>query len=455
MVLLFYAVPHKYRWILLLGASYFFYGFWKPAYLALIAISTVTDFWVSNSIYTTTSKWAKKGLLGISLFVNLGLLFLFKYLHLFISPEELLGMQAAGDTGFIHKQLQATMYWVIPVGISFYTFQTLSYTLDVYWKKTKPEKHLGKFALFVSFFPQLVAGPIERFSRLSPQLSNKVRFNYQNFSHGFRLIIFGFFLKLCIADNLALVVNPVYDTPVKYDALSIALGTLLFGFQIYTDFAGYSLIAQGVARLIGVRLMDNFRTPYLSTNIGEFWKRWHISLSTWFKDYLYIPLGGNRKNWFRWAINIMLVFAISGFWHGAQWTFMIWGALHGLYYLAERFTGFIKLGFLNKGVLGGVKTFVLVMVAWVFFRAGNWDNVMNIYKEFRWGLGTEQLEFVNYFWFLALLFILSEILLYNKRFDLWCENKHITVRWGIYALLVFCVVALGGTANHPFIYFQF
>lgn len=451
----YYVLPTRWRWLLLLISSYFFYAYWKVEYLALIVLSTLVDYIVSHLISRTNREVLRKVWLGLSLSTNLGLLFLFKYLKLFLPPKDLMQLSIKAAESPLLGELQYALYLVIPVGISFYTFQTLSYTLDVYYGRIKPEKHLGKFALFVSFFPQLVAGPIERFSHLRPQLDGLVLWSRKNLTNGLRLILFGFFLKIGIADNLAQTVNAVYDNPENYSSINILLGTFLFGFQIYGDFAGYSLIAQGSALLLGVNLMDNFRTPYLATSISEFWKRWHISLSTWFRDYLYIPLGGNRVKWIRWIINILFVFAISGFWHGAEWTFLIWGGIHGMLYLVERLaSAVVQQSKLTKG-LGWLFTFFFVCLAWVFFRAGNLDAVSTIWKNLISGEGHTPLEFPVAFILPAVVFLFFELALYNKRFDSWMDQRNVVIRWAIYLILLFCITVLGGAINHPFIYFQF
>lgn len=454
-VLLYYLLPSAWRWFLLLVASYFFYASWKVEYLALIALSTLVDFVVSNRLGVVKSPLWRKIWLGLSLTTNLGLLYWFKYLKLFLPPRELIELSSAAAESPLSGELQFALYMVIPVGISFYTFQTLSYTLDVYFGRVKPETHLGKFALFVSFFPQLVAGPIERFGHLRPQLNGLVNWNWDDIRNGLRLILFGFFLKLCIADNLAQTVDPVYASPDSYSSLNLLLGTFLFGFQIYGDFAGYSLIAQGSALLLGIRLMDNFRNPYLSTSISEFWQRWHISLSTWFRDYLYIPLGGNRVRWHRWILNILLVFAVSGFWHGAEWTFVIWGGIHGLMYLLERLFRTLSVPSLLRRLFGWPFTFIAVSVAWVFFRASDMGAMGQIWTSFLTNSGTESLQFGAGFILPGLLFLAAEFWLYNHRFDRAVASLHWAVRWMVYALLLICILALGGATNHPFIYFQF
>jgi D-alanyl-lipoteichoic acid acyltransferase DltB (MBOAT superfamily) len=419
----------------------------------------------------------------LSLISNLGLLFVFKYLKLFLPDIDAMQANIYTVDHPIQGLLVQGIYFSIPVGISFYTFQTLSYTIDVYFRRVEPETHLGKFALFVTFFPQLVAGPIERFSRLMPQLKLEHSATYENFKNAFRLMLYGFFIKLCIADNLAPLVDQVYANPGNFARLDAWLGTLAFGFQIYADFAGYSLIAQGAALCLGIHLMDNFRTPYLSTSIGEFWSRWHISLSTWFRDYLYIPLGGNRVKVFRWGVNIMLVFIISGFWHGANYTFLIWGGIHGLLYLIERVSQSVAkrlfalsnpsplaqilcsaLKFLpgteGKSTLAnklvrGLLIFVAVNLAWVFFRIDSMDQVGTHFTALWSSAGTQTLDLTWVLATLMIVFIVFDIALYNNRIDGFLEKFPLAIRWSVYGILLWCIWAWAGMANHPFIYFQF
>lgn len=260
---------------------------------------------------------------------------------------------------------------ILPIGLSFHTFQSMSYTIEVYRGKQKAERHLGYFANYVLFFPQMVAGPIERYDSLGNELKREIKPVYRNFSDGFRLILFGLFVKMAIADNIAPFVNEVYHEPLKYSSIQVLAAVFFFSFQIYADFYGYSTIALGCARLLGVTIMDNFKTPYLSRSISEFWSRWHISLSTWFRDYLYIPLGGNRVKLPRWSFNILLVFMVSGLWHGANWTFVIWGALHGVMLLLERYFSLIFKFEIKKqwsllNILLTIKTFVLTSFIWIF-----------------------------------------------------------------------------------------
>lgn len=456
-VILYYLLPVRYRWVLLLAASYTFYAWWKVEYLLLIVFSTVLDFAVAQQLFKEVRRSARLFWLSISLASNLGLLVVFKYLLLFLPDKDPMMLTIYSVDYPILGTLIYGVYFAIPVGISFYTFQTMSYTLDVYHGRTTPESHLGKFAVFVSFFPQLVAGPIERFSHLQPQLRGHFTPNYRRMSRAFKLILWGFFLKICIADNLGPIVDQVYGNPLDYNLVSRWLGTLAFGFQIYADFAGYTLIAQGAALLLGIELMDNFRTPYLSMSISEFWKRWHISLSTWFRDYLYLPLGGNRVSAGRWIFNILLVFCLSGFWHGANWTFLIWGAIHGLLYLLERFVWGKpreESSWFRK-IFAGLRTFVMVNIAWVFFRGDSVNSVLNHFETLFSASGSNIIEIPWSLIVIITCFLISEVLLYNGRIDNKLEHIPLVTRWMIYAFLLYAITAWGGIANHPFIYFQF
>jgi alginate O-acetyltransferase complex protein AlgI len=456
-VLLYYFLPQKYRWVVLLAASYFFYGSWKIEFLSLIMFSTLVDFYAAQALHRQKVTWRRNVFLGISLSANLGLLFAFKYLVLFLpSVDPMIANIYTVDHPFLGFLLQG-VYFSIPVGISFYTFQTLSYTLDVYHNRIEPEKHLGHFALFVSFFPQLVAGPIERFSRLMPQLKAKHVVSYKRFQQAFRLMLYGFFIKMCIADNLSPLVDAVYDNPSTFTQWSTWFGTFAFGLQIYTDFAGYSLIAQGAALCLGISLMDNFKTPYFSTSIGEFWNRWHISLSTWFRDYVYVPLGGNRVSLLRWVVNILAVFIISGFWHGANYTFLIWGAIHGMLYLVERLINANKRLPQTRFVLlaGGVAIFICVNIAWLFFRIDSLQQVPRHVNALFQTEGVQNLTLSLPIITMLVTFLIAEILTYNSRFDRLLDRYPTVLRWIVYAGLIWCIAAWAGVTNHPFIYFQF
>ncbi len=335
-VAMYFTTPQRWRWLLLLGASYYFYAAWRPEYVVLIFASTVVDYLCGRGMGRFRRARVRKLLLSLSVGTNLGFLFAFKYLSFFNES-----IRAAFDQFNIFYGVPAFDI-LLPVGISFYTFQSLSYTIDVYRERTPPEKHFGIFALYVSFFPQLVAGPIERSYRLLPQFYAHQRFDPDRVVSGLRLMLWGFFLKIVVADRLALFVNEVYADPGAYSGSALLLGTYFFAFQIFADFAGYSCIAIGAAGVMGYDLMENFRRPYFAASIREFWGRWHISLSTWFRDYLYIPLGGNRVSRWRWYVNLFAVFVISGLWHGAAWTFVVWGALHGAYLVVSLVTSDLR-----------------------------------------------------------------------------------------------------------------
>ncbi|UCD62099.1 MAG: MBOAT family protein, partial [Flavobacteriaceae bacterium] len=312
------------RNVFLLAASYFFYGWWDWRFLFLIVISSLVDYVVGHQLSQTSIYKRRKLLLGLSLLVNLGFLCYFKYTNFFIETF-------VDSFRLFGKNIEvSTLNIILPVGISFYTFQTLSYTIDVYRNQLKPTKDILSFFAFVAFFPQLVAGPIERASHLLPQFYKTYRFNYELVKSGLLLMAFGLFKKMVIADRVAILVNQVYNNPSEYHGYETILATVFFAFQIYCDFSGYSDIAIGIGRTMGFDLMKNFDSPYFSKSITEFWRRWHISLSTWFRDYVYIPLGGNRKGEARTYFNLFAVFLISGLWHGAAMTFLIWGAIHGL-----------------------------------------------------------------------------------------------------------------------------
>jgi D-alanyl-lipoteichoic acid acyltransferase DltB (MBOAT superfamily) len=351
---------------LILVASYVFYAWWDWRFLSLILFSTLLDFYLGKALGKSNSKKRSKSLLWTSLLVNLGFLGIFKYFNFFIDSW----VEAWGGLG-VDLEL-STLSIILPVGISFYTFQTLSYTIDVYRKELQPTHSLLNFAAYVAFFPQLVAGPIERATRLLPQFRQARTFSYQVAKSGVYLIIWGLFKKVVIADNCAFFVNQIFDNPDNFSSAELGLGAVLFAFQIYGDFSGYSDIAIGTARLFGFQLMTNFAFPYFSRDIAEFWRRWHISLSTWFRDYLYIPLGGSRVRRSLQVRNVLIIFLVSGFWHGANWTFIIWGALHALFFLpllifklnrkylendALQFQQILKIGF----------TFTIVCLAWIFF----------------------------------------------------------------------------------------
>ncbi|MEC9302822.1 MAG: MBOAT family O-acyltransferase [Bacteroidota bacterium] len=370
--------------ILIFIASYIFYGWWDYRFLLLIALSTLVDFFVGDSIYKNENKFKRKLLLILSLTVNLGLLIYFKYCNFFIDSLKELFLDFGINTNL------ATLNIILPVGISFYTFQTLSYTLDIYNKKIVPTKNILTFASFVSFFPQLVAGPIERATNLLPQFNNTRKFNRKNAINGIKQVLWGLFKKVVIADNCAKFADVIFNNYHDFGGFTLLLGAAFFSFQIYCDFSGYSDIAIGISRIFGFNLKRNFAFPYFSRDIAEFWRRWHISLSTWFRDYLYIPLGGSRGGLWIKVRNTFAIFLISGFWHGANWTFIIWGALNAIYFLPLLLTNKNRknLGIVAEGkllpsfrdLIAMFTTFGLTVLAWIFFRAENVNAAFYIIK---------------------------------------------------------------------------
>lgn len=353
---------------------------------------------------------------------------------------------------------------ILPIGLSFHTFQSMSYVIEVYRGHQKAERHFGYYSLYVMFFPQLVTGPIERPGNLLRQLHEEKRFDYENISKGMRLILYGFFVKMVVADHLGEYVDEVYGHLDEYNSLSVWGVMAFYSFQIYCDFFGYSTIALGCAKLMGYDISDNFRSPYLSKNIAEFWHRWHISLSTWFRDYVYIPMGGSRVKFGRWAFNIMVVFVLSGIWHGAAWTFLLWGFAHGLLHIVEKLLRrnakpVESQSKARKWIIDGLcilKTFVLVTLFWVMFRATDFEHLETIFvtafSNFDGGI---QMSVKPKMWIFLALFILSDVVLRNTRFDRWCDDKPFAVRWLIYAVLLFLVLGCACVNNFPFIYFQF
>ncbi|OHD67184.1 MAG: hypothetical protein A2W19_11640 [Spirochaetes bacterium RBG_16_49_21] len=327
----FFSLPHRYRWFFLLAVSYFYYLCWDPKYAVLILITTLVVY-LSALLMHDKPQNMKKLLVGASLLINLGILFVFKYFNFFNST--LREVLTFFGLGYDVPALQL----LLPIGISFYTFQALGYTIDVYRGTRKPERNLGVFALYVSFFPVLLAGPIERSTTLLPQFYKEMEFDYQRIADGLKLIAWGAFQKLVIADRLSMYVSQVYGNPQAFAGLPLLLASYFFIIQVYCDFSGYTDIAIGTAQVLGYKLIPNFRRPYFAQTLGELWRRWHISLISWFRDYLYIPLGGNRVPKGRFYFNMMVVFSLSGLWHGAQWTFVIWGAMNGLFLITSRMT---------------------------------------------------------------------------------------------------------------------
>jgi len=454
--------------LFLLAASYLFYGWWDWRFLSLIVFSSVVDYFIGQAIHQNKHERRRKLLLYCSVAVNLGFLGFFKYCNFFIeSFTELMNVMSI-------QVNPGTLEIVLPVGISFYTFQTMSYTIDVYRRKLEPTKDVIAFFAFISFFPQLVAGPIERATNLLPQFLRKRSFDVALAKDGMRQILWGLFKKVVIADGCAYYVGLIFGTdamPVDYETLSggvLLMGAVYFAFQIYGDFSGYSDIAIGTAKLFGFDLMRNFAYPYFSRDIAEFWRRWHISLSTWFRDYLYIPLGGSRGSRWKQVRNVLIIFIVSGFWHGSNWTFIVWGALNGLYFIPYLLTNSNRrntdatISTSNfphpKIILQIGFTFLLTCFAWIFFRAKTvtlaWEYIAEIFKT----------DFFpdNFYYFHPLmlawlgLFILWEWLKRTHHHPLVFARTPAVLRWCIY-LILFVAVLYNSNYHAPteFIYFQF
>lgn len=463
-----FLLPHRYRWFLLLIASYYFYMSWQPGFVFLIIVSTTVAYFTGLRMGKIAEKRRRRKYLLLSIAVNLGVLFFFKYFNFF---NDTLGGLARlwslpGPT--LHLQV------LLPVGISFYTFQTLSYTIDVYHGKIRPERHPGVFAVYISFFPQLVAGPIERARNLLPQFALRAVVDYGRITDGLKVMLWGFFLKIVIADRLGYIVDEVYNNIYEHQSLDYLIATYAFSFQIYCDFAGYSFIAIGAAKVLGFNLMDNFRRPYFSKSVGEFWKRWHISLSTWFRDYLYIPLGGNRVGRRRWLVNILIVFVLSGLWHGAGWTYVVWGGLHGLYLVCSQLTlgarksfaaAFRPERFGRAYSLGRVLvTFHLVALAWVFFRANTLGDALHVLGSLGSGINFESLAMKGLglpreeivlaglsIAFMEFIHVVQE----RGKMRKFLDEKHVAFRWSVYIALIVAIVLFGIFEKRDFIYFQF
>ena len=457
-VVLFYLLPQKARWLMLLAASCVFYMWFVPKYILILLVTIVIDYAAGLLMerYADQSR-KKKTFMIVSIVSTLTVLVIFKYLGFITENLDRLCASLGMETHFV-------THIILPIGLSFHTFQSMSYVIEVYRGHQKAERHFGYYALYVMFFPQLVTGPIERPGNLLRQLHEKKEFRYENISKGMRLVLFGFFIKMVVADHLGTYVDEVYAAPDEYNSWSVFLAMVFYTFQIYCDFFGYSTIALGSAKLLGFDITDNFKTPYLSKSIAEYWQRWHISLSTWFRDYVYIPMGGSRVKFGRWAFNIMVVFVLSGLWHGAAWTYLLWGFSHGLLHIVEkalrkRFPVSEPRSKCRKftfDALRVVKTFLLVAVLFVMFRSRDFANMNAVYTALVSNFGCGQnLGVKPEIWLYLGLFILSDLLLFNTRFDAWCENKPMVVRWIIYAVLVFMVIACSSVNNFPFIYFQF
>jgi len=450
--------------LFLLFVSYVFYSWWDWRFLSLIIISSIVDYLVGISLGKEENIVKRKYLLLISICVNIGLLGFFKYSNFFIESF-------ITAFSFFGNQLNYdTFYIILPVGISFYTFQTLSYSIDVYERKMNPSKDVIAFFAFVSFFPQLVAGPIERAANLLPQFFNKRKFDYAKAIDGMRQILWGFFKKLVIADNCAPFVNEIFSHHGELPGSILWIGILFFTFQIYCDFSGYSDIAIGTARLFNFSLNKNFDFPYFSRDIAEFWRRWHISLSSWFRDYVYIPMGGSYVANAKKIRNLFVVFLLSGFWHGANWTFIIWGAINAVYYLPLMFmqknrkhldvpaSGRLFPSFLEARQI--TVTFFMTLIAWVFFRANNithafeyLDGMFSLSVFVKPNISVDQVSLIM----IIFIFVIVEWTQREKEYTLETVLKKYprTLRWIGYIYILIFIIGFGGFEKTEFIYFAF
>ncbi len=437
-------------------ASYLFYGWWDWRFLSLIVLSSIVDYVIGWQLGKVERPRSRKYLLGLSLLVNLGVLGFFKYFNFFVASfQDLLSV-------FSLTVSLPVLQIILPVGISFYTFQTLSYTIDIYRRQIKPERNVFAFFAFVSFFPQLVAGPIERASQLLPQFLSKKQFDYHQSISGLRLILWGLFKKVVIADNFGVLADQCLAVEHTVSGVTTLVGTLFFALQIYADFSGYSDMAIGLARLLGFQLRKNFLTPYFSGSFTEFWRRGHISLSTWFRDYVYIPLGGSRVGDFQIYRNIFLTFVLSGLWHGAKVTFLIWGALHGVFLMIEK-----KIGRFLPRPIGVPLVFIMVVLLWLPFRAEQvthlWRLTQSIFDFKNYSLGNVE-QFIYAFSitrFMTLLFVFVGFWWLESRFGKndfseWISGRRTVFRVSIYYILLLLILFLGNFSVKPsFIYFQF
>lgn len=459
---LYFIIPFNRRWILLLISSCYFYMAFIPIYILILGFTITIDYFAGIFLENAEGK-RRKLFLIFSLVANIGVLAIFKYYN-FISNNLSILLK-----GFALDNPLPYLKFILPIGLSFHTFQAMSYTIEVYRGNQKAERHFGIYALYVMFYPQLVAGPIERPQNLLHQFREKHVFEYNRVVEGLKLMLWGLFKKIVIADRLAIYVNAVYNNPEQHNGTTFTLATIFFAFQIYCDFSGYSDIAIGAAKIMGFKLMTNFNRPYFANNISEFWKRWHISLSTWFRDYMYISLGGNRVSIPRWYFNLLLVFIISGLWHGASWTYVIWGALNGLYLVFaiitqklrdkfNRLTGIVKVPKLNH-LLQILITFSLSCLAWIFFRANNVSDAFLIVKRIfllpgKLFIGNKQqlLYCMISIIFLIMIEFRSE---YYGLGTLPFKSSNWLKEQLAYASLIVLILLLGVFDGGQFIYFQF
>lgn len=470
--ILFFVIPHRYRWSLLLTASCFFYMYFIPVYILILFGTIIIDYFAGIYLEKTVEPKKKKFYLICSLIANIGVLAVFKYYNFFLDNINEASLE-------LFDKATALRYLgiALPIGLSFHTFQAMSYTFEVYFGRQKAEKHFGIYALYVMFYPQLVAGPIERPQNILHQFHQKQTFDYQRLSSGLRMMIWGLFKKVVIADNLAGLVNTAYTSPDDHTGMTLLLTSYFFAFQIYCDFSGYSDMAIGAARVMGYDLMENFRTPYIAASIKEFWSRWHISLSTWFRDYLYIPLGGNRTRKSRWMLNLFLVFLISGIWHGANWTYVVWGALHGLFLMVAIVKDDI---FEKKGIqfsknnklihwINVFITFQLACFAWIFFRANSIHDAFTIIEKIGYGEYsiTRFIDSVsvladnpkNFSRTLFIMLLMGLFYIIDPFIDKVIKGRillpKLYMKYALYSFITASIILFGFFGEVSFIYFQF
>lgn len=465
---IYWIVPHKYRWGVLLVASYYFYMCWNAKYLLLILFTTVVSYTCALLLEKLNDTKKKKGIVFVAAGICLGVLFVFKYFNFFADTINNALKYFGGET-----QIHA-LDLLLPVGISFYTFQTLSYVIDVYRNDIKAEHHFGYYAMYISFFPQLVAGPIERAGNLLPQFKSERYFSYEDASYGLKIMAWGLFKKMLVADLIAQYVDMVYTDVRSYTGFAFIVASILFSIQIYCDFSGYSDMALGVARLFGIRLMKNFNAPFFSCSIREFWGRWHISLSTWFRDYVYIPLGGSRAGRWKCYRNQMITFLLSGLWHGANWTYVIWGGMHGAMQVIEKIFGIPRKKDRLTKIIGPVVVCCFFVLSLIFFRASSvsdavyvithlFDGILMPVTYIKNGYIALQItasDFVTFMAPIVLLFVFDFISLKQDAIELLSRQK-VVIRWSIYIVFVMWILYdiqyVLGASNmaQKFIYFDF
>lgn len=462
--IIYWIIPKKFQWIVLLISSYYFYMSWNVKYVFLILFTTIVSYMTAILVEKEKKALQRKIYVIVALIVSLGILVFFKYFN-FISTSmaDILGVFSIQYSPFLVNVL-------LPVGISFYTFQTLSYVIDVYRGEVAAEHHFGKYAAFISFFPQLVAGPIERTRNLLPQIKRENFFDYEQATYGMKLMAWGFLKKIVIADTLAVYVDRIYNNIYAYHGMVLVMATLFFTIQIYCDFSGYSDIAVGCSKLFGIELMENFKSPYFSASVKEFWSRWHISLSSWFRDYVYIPMGGNRVSKWKNRFNLIVTFLVSGLWHGANWTYVMWGGIHGVAQVLEK--SIMHKGNKNNSYLKPLRilgVFLFAAFAWIFFRAQSISEALYVIRYACSGImnpisylseGYHNLEITKnaFLTCISMIVLLAVYDVLSLKYDvISCISKwKIGFRWMLYLIVILLILFCAPIGNNSsFIYFQF